>query len=322
MNNFDIENSADKRRAARKDFEKGISNPDKLQLNDVMVGVLVFIAALISFTDFSLSWGDLRNFTALTIFLYIVTMFVYRNRYAKGIQRGKAEKEYTDSLKLYRDKRQEIYDAHVVGLVPRFCTDYKRTELREYRESLLCDIEMSYEEYAEKYLRMPTKEIMKLNLSAYTKKIIIKCNKARSLKLLPGMILNENGEYDRQKLIGKSGRQRERDDKKKQAIQRAVYVIFGALIAFDVILNFSLIVLAQWFVRILPIIVAVVTGEDGGYCNVAVTEIQFKQSQVHVIRIFQEYVSTEAKNKDNEAKLSNCAQGVDHAGAGENRELS
>lgn len=292
---YDLETSAEKRRQARKNFEKGASDPDKFQLNDLMLGALVLIAALISFTDFSLSWGSFRNFTALIVFLYIITMFVYRNRYAKGILRGKKETEYIDSLLLYRGERQQIYDLNIVGKVPKFCIWYKKKELREYRESLLCDIEMEYDEYVEKYLRMSSRDILKTDLSAFAKKTIIKCNKAKSIRLYPGMILNENGEYDRSKLIGKSGRERERFDKKKQAVTRAVYVVFGAMIAFDLIFNFSVLLIFQWIVRMFPVITAVISGEDGGYCNVAVTEVKFKNDQVHVIKLFREYANSQGE---------------------------
>ena len=188
----------------------------------------------------------------------------------------------------------------MAGRVPEFCTYYKRKELREYRESLLCDIEMSYDEYKQKYLTMPYKILMRQNLSYDAKKIIAKCNAARSIKLYPGMILNENGEYDRDKLIGKSGREREKHDKKKQAVTRAVYVIFGAVVAFDVILNFSWITVAQWIVRMLPVILAIISGDDSGYCNITVTETNFKHGQVNVINLFTEYIDGADKSKSGE----------------------
>ena len=272
--------------AARKDL-------DQIQLNDIMLGALVIIAAIISFTDFSFSIGNLANFTAITVFLYIVTMFVYRNRYASGITRGKRDSEYIRSLSEYREKRNGIYDRGLAGKVPSFCTYYKKKELKEYREELLCDIEMEYEVYQSKYLHMRTKEILRLPLSLDTKRTLIKCNRAKPIRLNAGMILNENGEYDRNNLIGKSGRQRERSDKKRQAISRAVYVVFGALVAFDVIFNFSLSTMVQWIVRMLPIVIATISGDDGGYCNITVTELRFKGDQIHAIGLFNEYVRDE-----------------------------
>jgi hypothetical protein len=289
--NFDYKQSAENRRNTRRDFERGVisNEPDKFQLNDIMLGALVVIAAVLSFTDFSFSAGDWKNLTALTLFLYVITMFIYRNRYEKGIARGKKDSEYQLSLNTYRANRKEISLKNLVSHVPAFCTHYKKQELREYRESLLCDIEMDYDTYKEKYVMMSKKDVLRLPISAEAKRIIIKCNSARTIKLYPGMLLNESGEFDREKLIGKSGRERERHDKKKQAITRAVYVLFGAAVAFDMIFNFSLMTIAQWVVRMLPIIFAMISGDDGGYCNITVTETNFKKDQSNVIGIFMEY---------------------------------
>ena len=196
--------SAEKRRQTRRDIERGIvtNEPDKIQLNDIMLGALVVIAAILSFTDFSFSAGDWKNLTALTLFLYLITMFVYRNRYEKGMQRGRRDEEFKTALKKYRINREDITQKSLVSHVPEFCTQYKKRELREYRESLLCDIEMDYDTYKSKYLLMPKKELLQQPISAEAKRILLKCNAAKAIKLYPGMILNENGEYDRNKLIG------------------------------------------------------------------------------------------------------------------------
>ena len=288
---YDFRQRAENRRNTRRDFEKGVisNEPDKFQLTDLMLGALVVIAAVISFTEFSFSAGDWRNLTALTIFLYIITMLIYRNRYSRGMARGKRDIEYRESLQTYRDRRNELDVKSLVSHVPAFCVFYKKQELREYRESLLCDIEMEYDTYKEKYLMMSKKDILKEPISTEAKMTIIKCNKAKSIKLLPGMILNESGEYDRNKLIGKSGRERERQDKKNQAISRAVYVLFGAMVAIDVIFNFSAQTIIQWVIRMLPVTVAIVSGDDGGFCNVTVTETNFKRDQTKVIGLFMEY---------------------------------
>lgn len=291
MSETNNEYSAERRRNTRRDFERGVINnsPDKIQMNDLALSALVIIAAVLSLTDFTFSAGDWKNLTALTLFLYVITMFVYRNRYEKGMSRGKVDSEYKESLNKYREKREEINAKNIVSYVPAFCTYYKKQELREYRESLLCDVEIDYDTYKEEYLTMPRKDILRLPISAEAKMVILKCNRAKPVKLFPGLILNESGETDRNKLVGKSGRIRERQDKKKQAITRAVYVFFGAAVAFDMIFNFSLMTIAQWVVRMVPIILAIISGDDGGYCNITVTETNFKRDQTHVINLFMEY---------------------------------
>jgi len=290
----DQTDKADKTKESRRPYEKGLWQEKKgFSLNDLMLGALVVIAALLSFTDFTFSLGSLRNLTALTLFLYIMTVFIYRNRYDRAKRRGREEAEYKGALHAYREKRGSIYDRHMASLVPAFCAAYRKRELREYRESLLIDIEMDYEEYRQKYLRMSTRQILKLSLSTEAKRILIQCNRAKSIRLTPGMILNENGEADRHELIGQSGRQRERQDKKKEALTRAVYVLFGALVAVDVIFHLSLVTVIQWVIRMLPVIVAVMTGDDGGYHNITVTETSFKISQTNVINLFEEWCERE-----------------------------
>lgn len=290
------------RRETRRIVEKDIANrsSDRVIMNDIMLAALVLIAAAISFTDFTLSPGSLKNFTALTIFLYIITTLIYRNRYEKGKQRGRKDEEYQISLKEYRTKKQNIYDRKIAGLVPKFCKDYKVKELRQYRESLLADIDMEYPEYKTKYQRKSEKGIMKLDLPLETRKTLIVCNRAKPIRLVPGLILNENGEADRNKLIGTSGRERERSDKKRQMIYRAAMVAFGCMVAINIILDFSIITVFQWFVRMVPVISAIIMGDDSGYCNITVTETNFKRDQTTVINLFFEYVDEQNEREASE----------------------
>lgn len=289
---FDYKQSAENRRNSRRDFERGVLSIEnsKFQMNDLMVAAMVTIAAVLSFTDFSFSAGNIRSLTALTLFLYIITLFVYRNRYESGMARGRTDAEYLKALEAYRELRGKISDKNLASRVPEFCAYYKKKELREYRESLLCDIEMDYDTYKEKYITMPKKDIMKLKISLEAKKTLLRCNQAKPVKLYPGMMLNESGEFDREKLIGKSGRQRERHDKRKEAITRAVYVLFGAAVTLDIIFNFSPATIIQWVVRMLPIVIAAMSGNDQGFCNVTVTETNFKRDQTNVLGLFMEYI--------------------------------
>ena len=290
--NVQEQTNAEIRGNIRKDFEKGFSekSPDKIQLNDIMLTALVAIAAVLSFTDFTLSFGSIKNFTALTVLLYIVTTLVYRNRYARGKQRGLRDAEYVEALGEYKEKLNEIYSKSLAALVPEFCKEYKARELKEYRENVLADAEMNYEEYKEFYWGLSDKEVAKLRLPAEAKKAIIICNHAKPIAICPSLLLNESGETNRDKLAGQSGKERERIDKKKQMIERAVVVVFGGAIAINVILDFTVLTIFIWFVRMLPIVVAMVSGEDSGYCCIAVTETSFKRDQVSIINLFNEWV--------------------------------
>lgn len=290
-------NASEARRDTRKRIEKGLhdNTPDKVIINNIMLTVMVVIAALVSFTDFTLSIGKIQKLTALAVFLYIITSLVYQNSYAKGKLRGKSDLEYIAALNEYRRKREGIYSKSVAGIVPEFCRYYKAKEIEDYRRGLLSDVEIDYSEYKSEYRRLTFWQVLRLKLPLDMKKAIIKCNRAKPIRLAPGLILNENGEMDRDKLIGQSGKERERRDKRNHLLSRAIIVLFGAAVVINIIFDFSYMTIIQWSVRMLPIISAVLMGDDSGYCNITVTETTFKRDQVLVINLFNEYVAEKEK---------------------------
>lgn len=285
----ETKSNAEKRRELRRSLERDASSHDRFAMNDLILAIIVVIAMAVSLTDFTLSPGDFKNFTALTLFLYVVTTVIFSNRYNKGKQRGRSDAEFTESLKTYRTWRGRIIELGITSEVPAFCREYKVTELKEYRMSLLADVDIEYDEYMQKYRHMTDKDIMKLHLPTVVKKTLIKCNNAKPLRLTPGLIMNENGEADRLKLIGQSGREREIKDKRQNFITRAIFVLFGGMVAVNVILDFSVVTIIQWFVRMIPIFSAIIMGDDSGYCDITVTETNFKRDQTAVINLFLEY---------------------------------
>lgn len=280
---------ADKRRELRRSLERDATNINKISMNDIMLAGIVVIAMVLSLTDFTFSPGDFKNFTALTMFLYVVTTIVYRNRYSRGKLRGRDDPEYIEALKNYRKAKEDIVGRGISSSVPAFCQYYKAAELREYRNGMLADVDMDYDEYIKKYRQLSRWQVWRLPLPYHTRVAIIKCNYARPVKLTPGLILNESGEADRNKLIAQSGIERERMDKLNQLVWRGAVVFLGSMIAVNIIFDFSFIAIARWVVRMLPIISAIIMGDDSGFCNIAVTETNFKKDQVSIINLLLEY---------------------------------
>lgn len=280
---------SDKRREARKTLELDTANVSKFSMNDAMLAGIVVIAMVLSLTDFTFSLGEFKNFTALTLFLYAVTTIVYRNRYNRGKLRGRSDPEYIEALKGYRSAKEKITEFGIASDIPTFCQEYKAQELKEYRKGILADVDLSYEVYIEKYRQLPNRQVMRLPLPHNTRKAIIKCNKAMPVKLTPGLIMNESGVADRHKLVSQSGRERERKDKLTQLISRGLVVLLGGAIVIDFIVDFSFITVAQWLVRMLPIISAIIMGDDSGFCSIAVTETNFKRDQTAIINLLFEY---------------------------------
>lgn len=289
--------NSEKRRELRRSLENDTSNPNKFTLNDLMLVGLVLIAMVLSYTDFTLSFGNFKNFTALTLFLYVITTMIYRNRYNRGKSRGRVDTEFCEALQTYRTTRNKVIDQGIVSEIPVFCREYKKKELMEYRTSILADVDMEYDEYITKYRRLTRRDVMKLHLPLDMRNAILRCNEAKPLRLTPGLIMNENGEADREKLLSQSGREREKQDKRRQLVTRGLRVILGCAIVVNLILDFSVITVIQWFIRMMPIMSAIVLADDAGYCSVTVTETNFKRGQTSVIHLFFEYYNKKEKDE-------------------------
>ena len=288
---------ADKRRELRRTLEIDIGNVNKFSMNDLMLAGMVVIAMVISLTDFTLSLGNFKSFTALTLFLYVITTIIYRNRYNRGKLRGRSDPEYVEALSDYRKAKHKITELGIASDIPTFCQEYKTKELKEYRKGILADVDLDYDEYMQKYRNLSDRAVMRLSLPLNMRKAIVKCNNAMPIKLTTGLIMNESGEASREKLVAQSGRDRELKDKRRQLISRGLVVFLGGAIAVDVIIDFSFITIVQWFVRMLPIISAIIMGDDGGFCNIAVTETNFKKDQTAIINLFLEYHKNKPKEE-------------------------
>lgn len=293
MNEPEEMSSGDARRQLRRELERSAVSgaSDKTLLSNIMLVGLVTLAAAVSFFGIKLSWGSIGQVSIMTVFLYAITSLVYRNRYGRGKMRGCNDAEYRAALEEYRARRRGMEEDGVIGQVPAFCREYKKRELEEYRADLLLNVDMTYKEYRDKYMGLPDKHIMETRLPAETKKVLIKCNRAKPLRLTPGMILNENGEADRHKLLGKSGAERERSDKSKQMVKSAAWILFGSVVAFDVLADPSMANLLRWAIRMAPVASAIIFGDDDGFCSMTVTETGFKRGQAAVIHLFREWLS-------------------------------
>ena len=103
----------------------------KLRMSNAMLCALVLVAALVSFTGITFSIQAIRDFTALTVFIYFITTMTYRNRYNCGKLRGRESKEYREAIKEYRDAVNEIPDTVTDDRIAAYCEEYKKRELAD-----------------------------------------------------------------------------------------------------------------------------------------------------------------------------------------------
>ena len=257
----------------------------RAKMSDRLLVALVAIAAIVGFTDLSFNVQSLLRVSALTVFLYFLTTITYRNRYDHGKLKGKASLDYQEAMQEYKDAIESIPKECTDDMISEYCERYKERELSDYRRELLMPLRVSEKEYQEKYLDMRFWQILFLKKSWGFRFTIMKCNRAKPIRLTPSMILNESGDgRQRRRALGLSGKQRENRDKGKQALERAIVTMSSGAIAVSLIVDFSWQELALWAVRILPVVTAIIYGSNDGYDDIAVTETAFKRDQTKLIK--------------------------------------
>lgn len=303
MDRDNRETERENRHSARKESRPSLNSEEgKVRMSDAVLIALVLVAALVSFTGITFSIQSIRNFTALSAVIYVITTMTYRNRYNHGKLRGRDAKEYKEAVQEYREALQKIPGEMTDEEIAEYCENYKKRELKNYRKDLLMGFHIEYDVYVTEYLGLTLWQVLRLKKPWKFRMIILKCNKAKPVKLSPAMIMNESGNPRRGRAIGISGEQRERRDKTWNALSKALLSIGGGAIVVSLVLDFSLQNLTQWAIRILPIIVAIFTGDSDGYDDIAVTESNHKREQTEIInRMVDEYCSRGKLKKQEKA---------------------
>lgn len=267
----------------RSERSLSLSDEGKMTFSNAMLIALVLVAALISFTGVTLSFQSIRDFTALTAMLYVITTMSYRNRYNNGKLRGKNDKEYRDALEDYQNAIEGIPASITDERIASYCEQYKERELKEYRKDILMGFHVKYDEYERQYLSLNFWQILFLRKPWSFRVAVWRCNRAKPMKLDQNMLMSESGNARRKRAIGISGTQRERRDKAWNSISKAIVSMMGGAVAVSIVLDFSMETLAQWAIRILPVIGAIISGDSDGYDNIAVTECNRKREQTKII---------------------------------------
>lgn len=261
-----------------------LGEENRTKLSDIALIAMVAIAAIVSFSDITLDMRSLGNFTAMTAFLYCITTMTYRNRYNHGKMRGREDPEYKRALSDYEAALKEIPKECTDDMIAEYCEQYKERELKGYRKDLLLSFHVEYDVYKSTYLNMKFWEVLTLKKSWAFRWMILRCNRAKAIRLTPSMILNESGRARRDRVIGMSGAQRERIDKTWEAIWRVIMSVGGGAIVVSLMFDFSWQTVAQWGIRISPVVTAILSGGDAGYNDIAVTETNHKRGQTEMIR--------------------------------------
>ncbi len=262
----------------------------RIKLSDFVLTVTIILATIANFTEFSFSFQGLNRIAATSVLIYIVTTMTYNHFYNKGKLEGRNDAAYKAVAEEYRAERDSVLNGELIVRVPSFIDYYIKNELTEYRKGILVQYDLSYEEYAEKYLRLSAWGVMRQKLGVKLKIAILRCNRAKPVSVTKAdIVANDDNAINRSKPVGISGHRKEVRNKTKNSVTRLATTLFSGAIGVDIVLNFSWIAVVTWAIRMLPILTSLVTGQINGYRNITETEAGYKQNQIYLIRLFKEW---------------------------------
>gem|GEM_PF-2324089 len=270
---------------------------------DITLFAAVAVAAVISLGEVSLNLSSVRNLTLLVSLLYVIATLVYRNRYAVGLEKGKSTAAYLSSYAEYDRLRDLLFSAGLSDRVADFCGQYVRRELSEYREGLLAEVGISYDDYMEKYRGKSALRLRReFSLSPYAVRAVVRCDRARGIKLNKNMILLNDGDTaGRDRPFGFSSKARQRRDYRLNVITRLCVTLLSGVIAVSFIVDPSFSTVIQWCVRMVPILSAAFFGTVNGFSNGSETAVNYLRAQIIKIREIFEWAGvrlTDARSDD------------------------
>lgn len=262
---------------------------------NVLMIVVVLIAAIVSLGELTFTVKGAINVTLTVIVLYIVASIVYPNSYSAAMAKEKLTPEYTAAKEEYENSIREVGALKMLTEMPDYCVRYSREELKACRSAILLDECIEYDTFESKYLGKSRKELRKENLSYAAVKCIRDASRVKAINITPGNLLGSGEEVTlaqrvlrivgARRSVGIESRTRQRLDNGMNMLTRAITTILAGAIGVTVVIEeFSLRTIAEWAMKMLPIVIAALGGNIAGKHNVSGTLIPQMQRKTKIIQ--------------------------------------
>lgn len=269
--------------------------PKKLPSStNIILIILVIIAALISLGEFKLTLTGIVNVSVMVIALYIIASIIYKSTYIDSLAKEKEGSEYLAAKQAFDEACKKIYDKGLLTKLPEMCITYSREELKNTRTSLLIDACIPYELYDTEYRGKTAEQLRAMELPEDTVRCILIANKAKAMRLTPTALLSSGEDqpiaerilkqFGIRRGIGMESKTRQQIDMSANMISRAVTTLLVGAVGVSVVIDeFSLETIASWALKMLPIATAAMSGASGGKHNVHDTLIPQLERKTKII---------------------------------------
>lgn len=255
--------------------------------NAVLI-VLCVIASLISFWDVRFTFDKAFTIGWVAILLYLVSTTVYRTKYDGGVYRGRQTESYKTTMQTFAEYRDRITQSSLNDRLREWCNSYRIKDMNNVRKDIVCPY-MSYESYLENYANLSRKKIRSLELSRKAKKAINQANAIEPVELTADMLLNlsfSKNLFGKRRILPRSGDEQRTGDFISNYAQKFFITFICGMFIIEVTSDPTLDTFLQWIIRMVPIVMAFLTGPVGGFRNA--TEIATKRidAQSRMLQLF------------------------------------
>lgn len=256
----------------------------------------IVIAALASMGEIAFTVGEAVNITLLVVFIYVISLMIYRNVYQDNMYKAKQSDEYRAAESEYHEIAKEVYDKGLASRLSELCSRYRKEELKAFRTEVLEDMCIKYGDYEKSYFDKTKKDLKKMQLSKATIKCILKANKARGIYISQDMLLSGDcAPRRRDKVFLRTSERREASDRTKHAVSGLLKTVLVGVVGISVAFDFSLEAIAQWAVRMMPVVAAALSAGPAGRSNIFDVAIPYLKKKTEVLKTMLVWADEDAK---------------------------
>ena len=203
--------------------------------------------------------------------------------------------EYKNARREYDETKAIIYKKGIASKVSGFCLRYVEEDLKNYRTSILANACIEYGTYVDKYMNKSLKDLMKMKLSRREMECILKANRASGIKISSDVLLSGTGGRARRRGgLGISGTARQNIDFAFNMASRFLTAFLTGSVAVSVIIEPSWQTVAQWGIRMLPVVWSALVAYNSGVKNVLETAVPYLSRKTELLKIFISWAEAEA----------------------------
>lgn len=257
---------------------KGVASNSSL----IMAALTIIVGFMVFFTDLDGGFKITASFSPSLILLVCLCLVEYSSTKQMGAIDGKNEKSYQEAVEKHKSVSRECQAKCTIRGIMDFCTEYAEQELIKCRSIILKQVDMSYAEYAEKYIGRSKKELPK-DLSKHVRKCIAKANKLKPMHISQDNLLfkEESQKYSRLTL---SPRKKDRIKDITSLSPMLISIFFAAHVAMEMIANPTFATFAECMIKVVFIVRSGTKGYSNGYYNIVDTHVNCMEASASLLQ--------------------------------------